>query len=178
MNIWFISDLHLGHKNIIRYAAGKRQGSNIGEHNEWLVDCWNSRVQKGDIGYILGDVAFGHENLKYLDRMRGQKFLIRGNHDGGDIKVLLNYFENIYGFCKYKGFWLSHAPVHPSSLRGLLNLHGHKHNDVVRLDNGEPDLRYINLAVEHLNGFPISLEQLRLIKEERLRLIPDNAIIE
>lgn len=161
MNIWFISDLHLGHANILQHSKGKRQGSNIVEHDQWIVDCWNSKVQKGDVVYVLGDVAWNHQSLKLLNKMLGQKFLVRGNHDGGDITVFTEYFQNVYGLLSYKGFWLSHAPLHPSALRDRINLHGHNHQDVVRLATGEPDLRYFNVAVEHLQGFPISLKELK-----------------
>lgn len=168
MNIFFISDLHLGHKNIIKFSRDYRVGLTIEEHNEWLVSQWNSVVGKGDIVYVLGDVAFGHENLKYLDQMKGQKFLIRGNHDGGDISVFKPYFQNIYGLLKYKGFWLSHAPIHPASLRNLFNLHGHVHQNTLE------DLRYINVSVEALNGIPISLDTLKLMVEDRRCLLNIN----
>ena len=77
IKVFFISDLHLGHKNILRYANGLRHGNNIEEHNQWLVTQWNSVVKPSDAVYVLGDVAFGHQNLEYLKKMNGQKFLIR-----------------------------------------------------------------------------------------------------
>lgn len=155
MNVFFISDLHLGHKTILKFSGEFRGGTTVEEHNEWIVSQWNSRVGKSDIVYVLGDVAFGHENLKYLDRMKGQKFLIRGNHDSGDLSVFRPYFTNVYGIVKYKGFWLSHAPIHPDELRGKVNVHGHVHQKTI------PDPRYINVCVEALGGIPISLEELR-----------------
>lgn len=161
MRTFFISDLHLGHKNIIKFADGHRQGTTIEEHNEWLVTQWNSVVGKADRVYVLGDVVFGAENLKYLDRMKGQKFLVRGNHDKNDIQILLKYFNNIYGLLRYKGYWLSHAPIHPSSLRDCFNVHGHVHQH--SLD----DYRYINVSVEAVQGVPISLEALDLLAADR-----------
>jgi calcineurin-like phosphoesterase family protein len=60
--------------------------------NEDLVVRWNSRVERGDTVYILGDLAMGKlaESLEYVDRLNGTKFLIPGNHDrmfhGNDTK--------------------------------------------------------------------------------------------
>lgn len=162
---FFISDLHLGHKNIIIFEREKRFGQTIEEHNEWLVTNWNSVVGKNDRVYVLGDVAFGHENLKYLTRMNGQKFLIRGNHDAGDLTHYTPYFQNIYGILKYKGFWLTHAPVHPQQLRDKFNIHGHVHSHTL------DDMRYINVCVENLAGVPISLETIRMMVEDRKALM-------
>lgn len=164
--VFFISDLHLGHTKILEFERQHRFGQTIEEHNEWLVTQWNSVVTKYDIVYVLGDVAMGgHQNLEYLKRMNGQKFLIRGNHDGGDITKFTPYFQNIYGLLKYKGLWLSHAPVHPCSLRDKINIHGHMHSK--RVD----DYRYINVSVEQLAGVPISLDTIRLMILERKALL-------
>lgn len=153
---FFISDLHLGHKNIMKYSKGFRPDfETIEEHNEWLVSQWNSVVTTNDIVYVLGDVVFGKENFHYLNRMKGQKFLIRGNHDKYSMELYLTYFQNVYGLLNKFGFWLSHAPVHTCSLRNKINLHGHVHQ------NSLDDPRYFNVSVEVLNGIPISLEEIR-----------------
>lgn len=167
MNIFFASDHHLGHKSILNFEGERRQGTTIEEHNEWIVDSHNAVVSKGDIIYFLGDVAFGHENLKYLDRMKGQKFLVRGNHDGGDLKVLAQYFQNVYGLLKYKGLWLSHAPVHPNSLRKTVNVHGHLHSKVVQHELFGEDPRYINVGIENIQASPVTLDHIRTIIRDR-----------
>lgn len=172
MKTWFISDLHLGHKNIIKYADGMRQGETIEQHNNWIVDSINSVVQRKDQLYILGDIAFGNENLEYLKKINGQKFLVLGNHDKGNIEVYQPYFQNIYGMKKFRSFWLTHAPLHPQSCRGFFNIHGHVHQ------NSVPDLKYINVSVEVLNGIPLSFEQILAIREERLKLLPPQEILE
>ena len=158
---FLISDLHLGHKNIVKQSLGLRPGPTVEDHNEWLVRQWNSVVTKHDRVWVLGDVVFGNENFKYLARMNGQKFLIRGNHDKHDITTYLKYFNNVYGFRRLNGFWISHAPIHPASLRGRFNVHGHIHKGSL------PDLRYINVNVDVLNGVPMSMDQLELIMKER-----------
>lgn len=41
MKIRFISDLHLGHENL---AVNLRGFSSAIEHDEYLIECWNSVV--------------------------------------------------------------------------------------------------------------------------------------
>lgn len=151
---FFISDLHLGHKAIMNFSRPWREGSDVLEHNEWIVKQWNSVVRKNDMVWVCGDVIFGQDNLWYLHRMHGHKNLVRGNHDTLSTATYLKYFNNVYGLIKVDRFWLSHAPIHPAELRGRNNIHGHVHH------NSIPDARYINVSVENLAGVPISLTRL------------------
>lgn len=156
-DVFFISDLHLGHRNILNFAKEYRHGSAIKEHDDWLISQWNSAVtSKHSLVYVLGDVAFDKEAMqRCLPLMKGRKILVRGNHDNFDTELYLEYFEQVLGFIKYKEFWLSHAPIHPTELRGKKNIHGHVHQNTIQ------DVNYINVCVEPLKGIPISLLQLR-----------------
>lgn len=152
--LYVISDLHLDHKKILEFSP-KRGGTNVEEHNEWIVESWNSVVTKRDTVIVLGDVAFSVEALdKYMPRMAGNKVLVRGNHDKFDLGVYLKYFSNVYGLVKKRGFWLSHPPIHPQELRGRKNIHGHVHSATV------PDDHYINACVEACNGVPMCFDDL------------------
>ena len=154
--VFFISDLHIGHRAILKYSAGYRKGDNVDEHDLWLIEQWNSVVKKKrDLVYVLGDVCFDRNKLWILDKMVGTKYLLPGNHDLFPTEVYLSYFDKLIWFRKYHEFWLSHAPIHPVELRGRKNIHGHVHAKSI------PDDNYINVSVEVLNGIPISLEQLR-----------------
>lgn len=55
--IYYISDLHFGHSNIIRFD--NRPFSNVQEMEETIVKNWNERVAKDDVVYILGDFCWG-----------------------------------------------------------------------------------------------------------------------
>ena len=55
----YISDLHFGHANIIRFDG--RPFKNTDEMEETLVDNWNSVTQPEDTVYILGDFCWGKE---------------------------------------------------------------------------------------------------------------------
>lgn len=170
MKIRFISDLHLGHKNILKFSPS-RGGVDMKTHSEWLVEQWNSVVAKNDLVWVLGDLAFDKAHLPYLKKMKGNKHLILGNHDTFSMEIYAPYFNKIMGLNKYKGFWLSHAPMHPGHLRGLPNIHGHLHNHDVMAPGplatgnlnsvSKKDNRYINVSVERLDGKPISLEDIK-----------------
>jgi len=81
MTIWFISDTHFGHKNIIQYS--NRPFSSVEEMNEHMVNEWNALVKPNDEIYHLGDFAFMPftDFKKLLWRLNGIKHHIRGNHD-------------------------------------------------------------------------------------------------
>lgn len=155
-DIFVISDTHFGHANIIKYCS--RPFSSVEEMNEQLVDNWNKVVKTNDIVYHLGDVYFG-ENGKVLERLKGRKRLILGNHDVGKDKYLQNNFQKIVVWRMFPefGLLLTHVPVHESALeiKQLHNVHGHIHEKVLK------DHRYINVSVEQINYTPISVEEIR-----------------
>lgn len=80
---FFTSDTHFGHSNIMKFCPKTRLGASIEEHDEILIQNWNSQVRPGDTVYHLGDFAFCsrgrlHEILKQLN---GRIHMIMGNHD-------------------------------------------------------------------------------------------------
>jgi calcineurin-like phosphoesterase family protein len=79
-NIFFTSDLHIGHKNILKY--NRHEFSTIEDMEIEMVSRWNSKVGKDDIVYILGDVSFTslERTLFVLSQLNGEKHLILGNH--------------------------------------------------------------------------------------------------
>lgn len=79
--LWFTSDLHLGHANIIDFCG--RPFASVDEMNEGLIDRWNAHVSPKDTVYILGDLCMGKKDttLPLLERLAGRKRLVAGNHD-------------------------------------------------------------------------------------------------
>jgi len=79
--IFLTADSHLGHSNIIKYC--NRPFETKEEHDQAIIDNWNSRVSKHDTVYHLGDFGFGPAEVlrKYADKLHGNIFLIKGNHD-------------------------------------------------------------------------------------------------
>lgn len=93
MTIWFTSDHHFGHANIIKYC--NRPYSSVAEMNALMQVAWNSVVQPGDTVYYLGDFAMQpHMVIEILPTLNGTKILIAGNHDkchGGATKWVEHY---------------------------------------------------------------------------------------
>jgi calcineurin-like phosphoesterase family protein len=150
--IWFISDTHFGHENIIGYCS--RPFTCAAEMDEVIVERWNRVVRPQDHVYHMGDVAMKAPQLAIVGRLNGHKRLIRGNHDIFDTrKYLYAGFDEIHG-CRVLGNVLfTHFPVHPESLgRFLGNAHGHIH------ERPSPAGAYVNLSVERIDYTPVTLE--------------------
>lgn len=93
MKVWFTSDNHFWHYNVIKYCNRPfRSQSEIDQNivleesvikmNEAMIAAWNKVVQPEDIVYHLGDFAMAAQAVKVsLPRLNGEIHLILGNHD-------------------------------------------------------------------------------------------------
>ena len=81
MAVYFISDLHFGHKNILTYD--NRPFKTIEEHDNALVKNWNNTISNDDEVYILGDISWHNvtKTIEIVKSLNGVKHLIVGNHD-------------------------------------------------------------------------------------------------
>lgn len=160
--VWFGSDFHFGHKNIAKFRTEVLSEE---ENRNRIINDWKELVGKKDKVFLLGDIAFTMDVVGIFKELNGEKVLVRGNHDELDTQVYLKYFSSVYGLRKYKEFWLSHPPIHPSELRNRVNLHGHVHYATVQ------DSRYFNCCPENLWKLTgkslISLDQIRRIMETK-----------
>jgi calcineurin-like phosphoesterase family protein len=141
--IYFTSDLHLGHQNIIRLC--NRPFSTVEEMDETLIENWNRRVGKDDLVYLLGDIVWSRKKVPdYMDRLSGRKILIStGNHDAAWVKreEYHVYFESVVPYLETKlcghPVTLCHYPLlewkdsreEAEAKLGYL-IHGHIHNRV------------------------------------------------
>lgn len=131
----YIADLHLGHFNIIKFD--QRPFDSVEEMNETLIKNWNKVVENGDTTYILGDFCWGKESewIEILDKLNGNKVLIRGNHDlkqmSKPLKDKFLYIKDRHEISDYgKKIILSHYPelAYKSSYNeNVYMLHGHVH---------------------------------------------------
>ena len=165
-NVFLISDLHLSHSNILTFlepdGSNLRSFSSIQEHDEQIIHNWNKVVTNNDKVYVLGDVCFKNIHLENIARLNGTKVLIKGNHDELKPSQYLQYFKDIRACAILDKFLLTHIPIHPDSLsRWKANIHGHLHSNVVKLPDGTPDKRYINVSCEQINYTPIPFETIR-----------------
>lgn len=79
---WFTSDLHFGHRNVIKFCG--RPFIDIKEMGEMLIKNWNDCVAKDDNIFVLGDVFWFNDRSsikKVLRKLNGNIYVIPGNHD-------------------------------------------------------------------------------------------------
>ena len=140
---YYISDLHLFHKNVTKEGNNfdNRPFETMAEMNRYIKTQWNSKVTNADTVYILGDISLRGTNdelIAYVSQLRGKKVLVKGNHDTVADLRYKNLFEEI---CDYKEITdhigkdnyklvLSHYPIlmWNGQHRGTIHLYGHTHN--------------------------------------------------
>lgn len=160
-NVYVIGDLHFGHSGICKFRS---QFPSEHVHRMYLRDQWNSVVTKRDVVYVLGDAAFTVEGLQTFREMAGRKILVGGNHDTLPAKEYLAVFDDLYGAIEYKGFFLTHIPIHTQELYRRKNIHGHCHR------GGPEGLHYFNACCDYLEDFkPIRFQTIvqTLLRREK-----------
>jgi calcineurin-like phosphoesterase family protein len=137
--IWFTSDLHFMHKRIVEFTDRKYATSQQ-EHDQWLIDLWNSQVNPSDHVYHLGDFCFSREQkdwVKIIKQLHGQKTFVKGNHDASDVLKRLARENNVvwhdYKQIKVEkqDIILFHFPIGSWEKQryGSWHLHGHSHGN-------------------------------------------------
>ena len=175
--VFFTSDTHFGHSNIIKYCA--RPFDTINNMDEALINNWNAKVPKDGIVYHLGDFAWGSINYweKIREQLNGEIILVYGNHDE---KYLNN--ERMYKLFKevipQNKIWINKIPIYMNhypflcfggSYKGLgatWQLFGHVHSNP-RSEEGLDHKRLVNcfptqydVGVDNNNFTPISFDEL------------------
>ncbi|MDR3369074.1 hypothetical protein [Rhodoferax sp.] len=168
--VWFWSDLHFFHTNVIRYCD--RPFATAAEMNSALLSNCLSCVTAQDILVIGGDITMGNIEATnaMLRAIPGFKINVLGNHDYHKhalLKLAVDEsaacFEIVYAG---QSIFVSHYPVSEAALSpGQLNLHGHIHNNGLppALGGGK---RHINMSVECIGYTPVLLPNLLLSKLE------------
>ena len=128
MKIWVTSDQHFQNKNIwAKYETATRPFHSQEEHDNSMIDAWNSVVSPEDIVFVLGDFIMGAADgvQPILNRLNGTIYLIKGNHDTDNkIEQYLHYPEKViaiedYNILYYKGRFIvmNHYPVRGDTVR-------------------------------------------------------------
>lgn len=175
--IYFTSDPHFWHKNIIKYCD--RPFDSVDDMNETLIENWNRVVGEDDLIFCLGDFSLGRETdtLDVLQRLNGHKVLIKGNHEKSVMKkdYTRNEFNGgIYDLLEIKvnddevsdGFQdivLCHYTMMTfnKSHRGAWQLFGHVHGNL----DGDPRLspNQFDVGVDSHNFTPIGYQEVKEI---------------
>lgn len=135
--IWFTSDNHYFHKNIMKFCPQTRFGESVEQMNELMIEAHNAKVGPHDRVYFLGDFCFSSaENTEgVLKRLNGRKHLIYGNHDKvlRSNRHLQNYFESVQDYKEIviegQKVVMFHFPMREwnSMHHGSYHLFGHVH---------------------------------------------------
>jgi calcineurin-like phosphoesterase family protein len=153
---FILSDLHLGHNNIIRYC--RRPFRDAGEMDRVLIGNWNRTVGETDEVIYLGDFRYSPEappSTEYRRHLNGRITFVLGNHDT-DIPDAIPSME-----LRYNGndFLFIHNPDDvPPGFNGWV-VHGHYHNNnIERFPFVNFEARRINVSCELTGYRPVSLE--------------------
>lgn len=158
--LFFTSDLHLGHKNVIRYC--NRPFTSVEEMDNTIITNWNNIISSTDEVYVLGDICFGDKLNFYMNQLNGTKTLICGNHDRNrgqykkyfkDVKDLLTikHEGNYVVLCHYA------MRVWEKSHFNSWHCYGHSHGTL------ESWGKSYDVGVDNNNFTPVSFEQLKTI---------------
>ena len=81
---YYISDLHLFHKNVTDEGSNfdGRPFKTLEEMHQTIKENWNSVVTNADHVFCLGDLAWkeNEDAIQFVSTLRGNKHLILGNH--------------------------------------------------------------------------------------------------
>ncbi len=154
--IFLVADLHLDHKNIIKYCH--RPFRSVQSMNRRLISNWNRTIGKNDTVYFLGDLAFGRGSRGtdyWYRKLNGRIIFIRGNHDRSK-----NIKFHHHKYVKFGGisFLLVHNPFEvPNSWKGWV-IHGHKHNNHPRYPFINKKSKRINISCEYTKYKPVTFQ--------------------
>lgn len=169
--IYFTSDLHFDHANIIKLC--NRPFNSVQEMNETIIYNWNNTVNFNDTVYVLGDITMNKDPeiaRKYMERLNGSKILIQGNHDyfvkrylAGDYYFFeaVKHYEEI-NYNKQR-FILMHYPLLDWNhmYRGSYMLHGHMHNkEIYNYNNKIFGIKRYDVGVDANNFTPVSIDKI------------------
>jgi calcineurin-like phosphoesterase family protein len=170
--IWFTSDTHFGHKNIIRFS--ERPFKDVEHMDAMLIQNWNECVKQGDDVYHLGDFSLTNSDrtLRILNQLNGNIHLIKGNHEKsitGDAKCkgkfawIKDYYELKVQDPDAKGNRRSIVLLHYAmkvwnkSHHGAWHLYGHSHGS---LPETEDSLSF-DCGVDSHDYRPISYDEVK-----------------
>jgi len=148
--------------------AELRKFGSVEEMDQTLIDNWNGVVKKSDRVFVLGDVSWhsAEQTDELLSELKGQKFLILGNHDEGCEKRYAKHFGwidqvrmiklNVNGV--FQKVWLSHYAhrTWPSSHYGTWHLYGHSHGNLL----DDPFAKSLDAGVDCWNLTPARADQI------------------
>ena len=180
--LFFTSDNHFWHTNILKYAH--RPFETVEEQTQELVERWNEVIpEDGDV-FVLGDFIHSGQIDVVRDivgRLNGRIWWILGNHcyqnrhDRDVIKAIVgNRVMDVAEILireTNERIFASHYP-HLYWPRGCFHIHGHIHSGPNSTSSEKAPfhpLRY-DVGVDNNNYYPVSYRELmNIFDEQRLK---------
>lgn len=139
--VFFISDLHFGHKYVIPFD--KRPFKDVQEMETEMIRRWNAKVSPEDHVFVIGDM-FGKVTTAHageiVHALNGKIHLIRGNHDPKG-ELFESLFEEVVASkaiqVRVRGekqrVIMRHRmlPIFKGNDEGVVQLYGHTHASAV-----------------------------------------------
>jgi len=177
--IWFTSDTHFGHANVIRF--NNRPFKDVEQMDAMLIKNWNSVVSYQDDVYHLGDFSLtsAERSLRILEQLNGNIHLIKGNHEKSVLEKsftrdkfcwIKDYYELKVEDPSAKGGRQSIVLLHYAmkvwnkSHHGSWHLYGHSHGS---LPDDINSLSF-DVGVDSHDYFPISYEDVKRIMKKKV----------
>lgn len=165
--IYYISDLHFGHINILKH---REVFSSLDEMHSTLLNNWRRTVTPEDTVYVLGDICYNSpiSASDIMQELPGHKHLLLGNHDDPALADRLDVFHSVFRMKTIEDVlngesvrvFLCHYPLAewPEFYKGSYHLYGHIHNT---LGHGYQTMynqdRAFNVSAEIMNYTPQTL---------------------
>lgn len=161
-NLFFTSDLHFGHRNVINFC--NRPFTDIKEMSEKLIENWNAVVTDNDIVFVLGDTFWFNDSRtikKVLEQLNGKEiYILPGNHcdfaayhrvDDPRIHLCQDIvclwltsadFERRHWHRKTMEIWMQHYPMStwPHRDKDAFHFFGHIHSQEGKTEGVDQDL--------------------------------------
>lgn len=181
MSVFYISDLHFGHKNCL--AFDNRPFTDAETMDKALIENWNNVVGYDDDVWILGDVSWYNvtKTIEILKQLNGNKHLCIGNHDKNFLKnkefreqfVEITNYKELY-IDKNTSVVLCHYPITCFNCHyyGWYHLYGHVHTgfehnmtehhkrEMIELYDKPCNMYNVGCMIDYMNYTPRTLEEI------------------
>ena len=153
---YIFGDMHLGDRGMFARTYSKTFETQE-QYQQELISRWNKIVtEENKIIFLLGDLGQKNDIQKVIPQLRGQKYLIMGNHDTYAKSFYSQIFVEIFDAPVFVGrrCVLSHHPIPVEP--GVVNIHGHTHDVFLASD------LHFNACPEHHEYKPLNIKKLEL----------------
>lgn len=175
-NIWFSSDIHFGHENILKkFCPSTRLGDTTDEMDNIIINNIQAQVQPGDTLYWLGDIFFCRADraISIMKRLPVRPKLIWGNHDQviEDNATLRSYFDILghWADIKINGqrVILHHFPTYEwhKMHAGAYHLYGHIHSHYGHLEHPGIPGRCMDVGIDSRPGKDMTMWSWKEVNE-------------